>query len=350
MKDKKVGFAIIGCGHISFKHAQALQRIKDAELVAVCDINQEQLNFFLEEYKVNSYSSIEEMLMSEPNIDIVNICTPSGTHARIAVQVAEHKKHLVIEKPIALTLEDSDRIIKACEKNNVKLSVVHPNRFRPAIQELKKRKERGLFGKLSHLNATVRWNRNQEYYDQALWRGTKEMDGGVLMNQAIHNLDLLLWLADDIEEVQAMTTTRFRNIETEDVAIAIIKFKSGALGVIEAATTIYPKNLEESFSIFGEYGSAIISGTTANWIKHWEFKDEQGSISQELVQKIENDPFGVPGHQIILNDMVEAVKNNREPIVTGYAGRNAVKLVLSIIEAAEKKKIVKWNENLKVGV
>ncbi|HEU4963700.1 MAG TPA: Gfo/Idh/MocA family oxidoreductase, partial [Bacilli bacterium] len=264
-----IRFAIVGCGHIAKKHIEGIHKTEGAELAAFCDTNPERLSEFQEQYGVAGYLSLEEMLEADPSIDVVSICTPSGIHAPLAVQAAKAKKHLVVEKPIALTLRDADAIIDACRENGVKLAVVHPNRFRPVVVELRKAIDQGRFGKISHVKATVRWNRNQAYYDQAAWRGTKTMDGGVLMNQAIHNLDLLLWLAGPVVEVGAHTATRLRDIEAEDVAVATLQFDNGALGLIEAAATIYPKNLEESLAIFGETGSAIVGGPTANWIKHW---------------------------------------------------------------------------------
>lgn len=198
----------------------------------------------------------------------------------------------------------------------------------------------GAFGKLSHANATVRWNRNQAYFDQAEWRGTKEFDGGVLMNQAIHDLDLMLWLMGPVESVQAMAATRLRKIETEDVAAAVVQFKNGALGVIEAATTIYPKNLEESLSIFGETASVKVSGRTANFIETWDIEGVSEEESQAAKEQVKADPFGKPGHQWIIEDMVQAVQENRNPIVTGEDGLAPVKLILSILESAETGKKV----------
>jgi UDP-N-acetyl-2-amino-2-deoxyglucuronate dehydrogenase len=339
-----IKFAIVGCGHIANKHIDAIKNVSGAQLAALCDTNIKQLEQFSRDNNVPGYTSIEEMLSHDKSIDVVCICTPSGIHAPLAIKAAEAKKHVIVEKPIALTLGDADAIINACEKNGVKLSVVHPNRFRPAIVELKKAMDDGLFGKISHANATVRWNRNQDYYDQAVWRGTKALDGGVLMNQAIHNLDLLVWLLGEVKDVKAFTATRLRDIECEDVAVASIRFKSGALGVIEAATTIYPKNYEESLSIFGEKGSAIIAGQNANRIKHWVFEALTDDISQQIIKSIDEDPNGISGHQHIISDMIYAIKHNRKPVITGEDGRNALKLVLAIYEAADNSRAVIWDE------
>ncbi|PLT36025.1 Gfo/Idh/MocA family protein [Bacillus sp. V5-8f] len=334
-----IRFAIVGCGHIAKKHAEAITNSEGASLVAVCDTVEDKMKPFVEEYNIKGYTSLEELLQS-PDVDVINICTPSGYHANIAVQAAEAKKHIVVEKPIALTIEDTDRIINACNENGVKLAVVHPNRFRPALIKLKNLMKEGRFGKLSHANATVRWNRNQAYYEQAPWRGTKSLDGGVLMNQAIHNLDLLVWLMGDIEEVYSMDATRLRDIEAEDVSTGVVRFKNGALGVIEAAVTIYPKNFEESISIFGEHGTIKIGGQNANFIEHLVMEGLSEEDVEALKAEIKADPFGKPGHQAIMEDMVLAIKNNREPVVTGEDGKRALQLVISLYESAASRKPV----------
>ncbi|MED1487958.1 Gfo/Idh/MocA family protein [Bacillus smithii] len=330
-----MNFAIVGCGHIAKKHAEAIQNIEGAKLIAVCDKVPQMMEFYIERYSAKPYTDLTEMLRND-DIDVVCICTPSGLHAPLAVDVANAKKHVIVEKPIALTLEDADAIIEACERNNVKLSVVHPNRFRPVVQELKKIVDENRLGKISHANATVRWNRNQEYYDQAPWRGTKAFDGGVLMNQAIHNLDLLLWFMGDVEEVYSMAATRLRNIEAEDVSTGVIRFKNGALGVVEAATTIYPRNFEESLSIFGETGTIKIGGPNAIYFEHINVASLDDETTDYLINKVKEDPFGKPGHQWILEDMIQAIKENRKPIVDGYEGRKALQLVLAFYESAEK--------------
>lgn len=340
-EDKKmINFAIVGCGHIAKKHAEAIKNSEGANLLAVCDTDPNRMTPYVEDYEAQPYEDLDEMLKND-QINVVNICTPSGFHASLAVKCANAKKHIVIEKPIALTLEDTDDIIEACKENDVKLSVVHPNRFRPVMIELKKAMADEKFGKLSHANATVRWNRNDEYYQQAAWRGTKALDGGVLMNQAIHSLDLLIWLMGDVDEVYSMAATRLRNIETEDVSTGVVKFKNGALGVIEAATTIYPKNLEETISVFGEKGTVKVGGVTASLIEHWEMESVNEENVEELKTKIKNNPIGKPGHQCIIEDMVEAIKENREPIVTGEDGRKALQLVLALDQSAENNTPVK---------
>lgn len=332
-------FAIVGCGHIAKKHVVAIDAVKNAQLVAVCDTDQRRMSDFLT-LGIKGYTSYEELL-ADPQIDVVCICLPTGLHADFTVQAAEAGKHVVVEKPMALNLEDADRMIEACNKNGVKLAVVHPNRFRPAVRKLRSRLEAGAFGKIGHANATVRWNRNDVYFAQAPWRGTKAMDGGVLMNQAIHNIDLMLWMMGEAEEVTTYSATRIRKIETEDTSVSIIRFKNGALGLLEAAITLYPKNLEESLSIFGETGTAVIGGPTANWIKTWKFADLSDEEERLAIQQIENDPFGIPGHQCIIQDMVDAFFEGREPIVSGREGRQVLQLVIACQQSAEKNQPIR---------
>lgn len=338
-----INFAIIGCGHIAKKHAEAIRYIEGASLVAVCDKITSNMEYYVETFGAKAYESLSELLLN-PSIDVINICTPSGYHAPIAIQAAKAKKHVIIEKPIALTIEDANAIIVVCKENNVKLSVVHPNRFRPVIMEVRKAMDEGKFGKLSHVNATVRWNRNQSYYDQAPWRGTKSLDGGVLMNQAIHNLDLLTWLIGDVAEVYSMNATRIRNIESDDVAAGVVRFRNGALGVIEAATTIYPRNLEETLSIFGEEGSVKVGGTTASLIEHWNMASMSELEIKELMEKVKENPIGKPGHQCIIEDMMDAIRENRDPLVTGEDGKKALQLVMALYESADSNQPVKLND------
>lgn len=331
-----INFAIVGMGHIANKHIEAIEKAENANLLAICDTNPARLE--IENPNVKKYTDLNNMLEENPDIHVVNICVPSGLHAPLTKIVAEHGRHIIVEKPMSLKLQDAEEMMKYAKENNVKLAVVHPNRFRPAVQRLKEQMDKGAFGKLSHANATVRWNRNQAYYDQAEWRGTKEFDGGVLMNQAIHDLDLMLWLMGPVESVQAMAATRLRKIETEDVAAAVVQFENGALGVIEAATTIYPKNLEESIAVFGETASVKISGRNANYIETWDIDGVTEEEADKLKNEIKEDPFGKPGHQCIIEDMVQAIQENRNPIVTGEDGTAPVKLILAILESAETGK------------
>ncbi|WP_416145279.1 Gfo/Idh/MocA family protein [Planococcus koreensis] len=335
-----MNFAIIGCGFIAKKHALAIENIPTAKLIAVCDRVPEMMDFYAETYDAKTYIDSSAML-KDPNIDVVCICTPSGLHAPIAEQVAAANKHIVLEKPIAMTLEETDRIIDAAKYHNVKLTIVHPNRFRTAVQETKKILDQNLLGKISHANCIVNWNRGQEYYDQAPWRGTKTHDGGVLMNQAIHNLDLLLWFMGNPTEIFSMDATRLRDIEAEDVSTGVIRFENGALANVQAATTVYTKNYEESITIFGEKGTLKIGGPNALYFEHLEVQGLEEQEKKAIIERVKEDPWGTPGHQRIIEEMIIALENGIEPAVTGEDGKKALKLVLAFYESAESEKLIR---------
>lgn len=334
-----INFAIIGCGFIAKKHASAIKNIAGAKLVAVCDKAPEMMEYYSEKYGAKPYEE-SAALLRDPSIDVVCICTPSGSHALLAKEVAEARKHIVVEKPIAMTMEEANQIIDAAHINSVKLTIVHPNRFRTAVQETKKILDQHLLGKISHANCLVNWNRDQLYYDQASWRGTKTHDGGVLMNQAIHNLDLLLWFMGKPVEVFSMEATRLRNIEAEDVSAGIIRFENGAIANVQASTTVYPANFEESISIFGEKGTLKIGGKNALFFEALDIQELDAASILEIVQRTENDPWGLPGHQRIIEDMIFAVDNNSMPAVTGEDGKKVLALVLAFYESAITKKVV----------
>ena len=336
-----MNFAIVGCGFIAKKHAVAIENIEGAKLIAVCDKVDAAMEFYANTYEAATYNDLSEMLSHE-DIDIVCICTPSGFHADLAVEVAETGKHIIVEKPIAMTLEDSAKMLAAAKEYRVKLAIVHPNRYRPVVQELKKLLDSGKLGTISHANCIVNWNRGQEYYDQAPWRGTKQFDGGVLMNQAIHNLDLLLWFMGTPKEVFSMEATRLRKIEAEDVSVGVVRFESGALASIQASTTVYPKNFEESITLFGEHGTVKIGGSNALYFEHLEVAGMEAQEIIELKEKVKNDPWGTPGHQWILEDMVHAIQENCEPAVTGEDGEMALKLVLKMYESANNNIQLKY--------
>jgi len=337
-----MNFAILGCGFIAQKHATAINNIKGANLIAVCDKVETAMIPYVEQYNVKPYTELSEMLKN-PEIDIVCICTPSGYHADNAEEIATAKKHIVLEKPIAMKVEDANRIINAAENNGVKLAVVHPNRFRPVVKKLRELMDSGALGKISHANCIVNWNRNQEYYDQAPWRGTKEHDGGVLMNQAIHNLDLLLWFMGRPTEVFSMEATRLRNIEAEDVSTGVIRFESGALASVQASTTVYPSNFEESITIFGEKGTVKIGGKNALYFTDLIIEGMNELEVTRLKEEIKSDPWGVPGHQCIIEDIISAVKVNRKPAVTGEDGKKALELVQAFYESAYTNKLIHMN-------
>lgn len=329
----KVKFGIIGCGHIAKTHAEEIMALPRAELTAFCDTDPQALQSFTSRYGVKGYREYRKML-DDKDIDVIIICTPSGLHAEMGVMAARSGKHVLVEKPMALTLEDADRLIKACEEEGVLLSVVLQNRFKSSFQMLKSAVEEGRFGKFSHAAITVRWNRNDAYYSNNPWRGKKTTDGGVLMNQAIHSIDILNWLMGQVDSIFAYTATRYRPIESEDVGVAVIKFKSGALGVIEAASTVYPRNLEETIAVFGEKGTVVIGGIKTGEIKTWQFS-EDSEEDKTLPMDAEVTGSKKPGHRAILQDMVKAIETGSSLAVDGREGRKALEIILGAYRSAE---------------
>ncbi|AGA70630.1 putative dehydrogenase [Desulfitobacterium dichloroeliminans LMG P-21439] len=339
-KQKKMRFAIIGCGRIAPKHAESILALEEAELVAVCDIVPEKAQAFADKYGAKPYLFYEEMLEKE-EIDVVTIATESDLHAPIGIICAKAGKHVMVEKPMAMTLASADELIRTCHEAGVKLSVIHQNRYNKSIKLMRQALEEGRFGKLTHGQASVRWNRNDAYYSQAPWRGTKLQDGGVLMNQSIHNIDLLQWTFGPVESVFGYTRTALRKIEMEDVGVAVIKFKSGALGVIEAASTIYPKNIEETLNVFGETGSVIIGGIAVNRVEAWEFSDNEEE-KKKIFAGQENDPPNVYGfgHREVIKDMIDSIHEDRTPAIPGEEGRKALEIILAIYKCQETKEPV----------
>ncbi len=329
---KKLKFAIVGCGRISYKHVEAIINNKEeAELVAVCDVIEENAiekkNDYIskssKEANVNIYTDYKEMLEKE-DIDVVTIATESGYHPEIAINCMDKKKHIICEKPMALSVDDADRMIESAKKNNVKLCVSHQNRFNKPIQQLRKAVEANRFGRLVNGTARILWNRNMGYYHQAPWRGTWELDGGTLMNQCIHNIDLLQWMmGGEIDTVYAQCDTFLRDIEAEDFGAIVIRFKNGAIGIIEGSACVYPKNLEETLSIFGEKGTACIGGLAVNKIETWKFEDGTENEEEDILKAQEGDPDSVYGfgHTPLFKDTIDAVKEDRAPLVSGEEGK-----------------------------
>lgn len=336
---KKLRFAIIGCGRISYKHVEALvANREEAILVATCDIEQEKAEEKKKEYiskldasiKIEVYTDYKDMLNKE-DIDVAVIATESGYHPEIAVYCMNEKKHVIVEKPMALSIEDADRMIKCAKDNNVRLCVSHQNRFNKPIQQLRTAVEENRFGRLVNGTARILWNRNMGYYTQAPWRGTWELDGGTLMNQCIHNIDLLQWMmGGKIDTVYAQCDTFLRDIEAEDFGAIIIRFKNGAIGIVEGSACVYPKNLEETLSIFGETGTVSIGGLAVNKIETWRFADNRDN-EDEILKAQEGDPDTVYGfgHIPLFKDMIDAIKNNREPLINGEEGKKGMSIILA---------------------
>ncbi len=334
LEAKPLRFAVIGCGRIAPNHGQAIAGLPEATLVAAADIVKERAEEFTSRFGGESYRSYKEML-ERTDVDAVCICTPSGLHAEQGIAAAQAGKHVLVEKPMALSLREADALIKACRENGVTLGVVHQNRFNPAIVRLRKALESGRFGQLNMGTAVLRWHRDENYYTQAPWRGTWAMDGGCLMNQTIHCIDLLQWMMGPVESVFAQTATRVRKIEAEDNAAAVLRFRNGALGLIESSVTIYPKNLEETLNLFGTTGTAVIGGVAVNRIEAWRFGDGTDTEDQVLGEQ-KADPASVYGfgHTPLIADFIEAVGSRREPAVSGVEGRKALEIILSIYRSS----------------
>ena len=332
-------YALIGCGRIATNHITAAIN-NNLNIVAVCDILPEKMEAILEKHNLQNsvhikrYTDYKKMI-DENELDLISIAAESGTHAEIALYCIEHRVNLIIEKPIAMSIEDAEKIVRRSDEKNVKVSACHQNRFNLAIQKTRVALEAGRFGKLSHGSINVRWNRNQEYYTQAPWRGTWVQDGGALMNQCIHGIDLLRWMmGDEVEEVYGVTRQQFHHyLEVEDVGMAVLKFKNGAIGTIEGTTNVFPKNLEETLYIFGEDGTVKIGGTSTNNIDVWDFKDEtETDVANKSLEEVTSNVYG-NGHSRLFADVIDAIENDRKPYVDAIAGRNALEIVLAIYKS-----------------
>ncbi|MGG3466178.1 Gfo/Idh/MocA family oxidoreductase [Neobacillus pocheonensis] len=339
-------FAIIGCGRISPNHiAAAIEN--ELEIVALCDIVPENMEDKISTFNLPQstpqYTDYKEMLEKEKP-QLVAICTESGSHGQIALDCIEAGSNLIIEKPIALSLEDADNIIEKAKEHNVKVCACHQNRFNKSIQKIREAVEQERFGRLLHGTAHIRWNRGEDYYKHAPWRGTWEQDGGALMNQCIHNIDLLRWMmGNDIVEVVGMTDNLKHNfIEAEDFGAAMIKFANGSYGIVEGTTNIFPTNLEETLYIFGDRGTIKAGGKSVNIIEEWRFADGKDEPEEVKAKYQENPPtvYGF-GHNPLYTDVIDAIKNDREPYVTAEDGRRALELVLAIYKSAAEGKSVK---------
>lgn len=333
---------------ISHFHAKAIAEIEGASVVACCDTVEERAQGFADEYGCKAYTSLDDMLADE-DVTIVNVCTPSGAHRDLAVAAANAGKHVVVEKPLEITLARCDDIINACQDNGVRLCAIFPSRFSPVNLALKEAIEAGRFGRLTLGDTYVKWWRTQEYYDSGGWRGTWGMDGGgAYMNQAIHQVDLLYWLMGDVVEVNGMTDTlAHERIEVEDVGVATLRFANGAIGVIEATTSAWPGLLKKT-EIHGTQGTAIVEQDD---VLKWEFEEATASddvIRDKFKPGSANtggaaDPKAISyvGHRDQLQDFVSAIAEGREPAVDGIDGRKSVEIILAIYQAAWTKQTVK---------
>jgi len=325
--------ALVGCGRISRRHVQVLTQIPELRLVAVCDLVEARARETAEPLGIPHYTDALEMVKREKP-DVVSILTDSGSHPDVGRLLAPHVPVVVVEKPMALTLEDADRLIETCETHGTRLFVVKQNRFNPAIQQLRRAVDQGRFGKMVLGTVRIRWSRGQDYYDQAAWRGTWKLDGGVFTNQASHHIDLLQWLLGPVESVKSYISTRLVDIEAEDTGVAVLKFTSGALGVVEATTATRPKDLEGSISVLGEKGSVVVGGFSVNRMVTWNFTEP--SPEDDEAQKSITDPPNVYGfgHKPFYEDMLTCLESGKRSMLDGLEGRKSLEIINALYESA----------------
>ena len=325
--------ALVGCGRISRNHFDAIASVDGLRLAAVCDTAEARAREAGAGLGVPWFTSYDAMLR-EAACDAVAIATPSGLHPRHGILAAQVGKHVILEKPMAITLASADELVRACDDARVHLFVVKQNRLNPPVQLLRRAIEKGRFGRIYLANTTVRWTRPQAYYDLASWRGTWEFDGGAIMNQASHYVDLLQWLLGPVDSVIAKTATLARRIEAEDTGIAVLKFRSGALGCIEVTMLTYPKNLEGSITILGEKGTAKIGGTAVNAVEHWAFAEpDPDDALVEAANSPSPNVYGL-GHRGYYRNVLAVLRGEAEPDTDGRGGRKSLELILGIYESA----------------
>ncbi len=340
-------YALIGCGRISTNHIKAALE-NGLEIVGICDVVPDRMQALLEKHNLLKDTTIERFtdyrrMIAEVKPQLVSIATESGLHGEIALFCIEQGVHVIIEKPMAMSMEEAEKILRLSKEKQVKVSACHQNRFNVAVQELRKALEEGRFGQLSHGSVHVRWNRSRDYYRQAPWRGTWEQDGGALMNQCIHGIDLLRWMfGGEIEEVYGQTRRQLHDyLEAEDVGVAVVRFKNGSIATIEGTTNVYPQNLEETLYVFGEKGTVKLGGKSTNTIDVWNFADETKADEEKKSLKEEVKNVYGNGHTSLFADMIQAIQEDRRPYVDGYAGRDALELVLAIYKSQKEGKPVK---------
>lgn len=334
---KKLSFAIVGCGRISYKILSGLvKNEKKIILKAVVDpieskvdiLEEKAKESFKENNKISKYQKLEDMIKNE-KIDVAIISTESGYHEKIALDCLEAGINVIIEKPIAMSIEGAELLVAKAKEKNLKLGACHQNRFNYPIQLLHQAIEEGRMGRVYNGTARILWTRDENYYNQAPWRGTWRLDGGTLMNQCIHNIDLLNWmLGGDVESVYAQTANFARDIEGEDYGAIIIRYKSGKIGIVEGTVTTYPKNLEETLSITGSKGTVVIGGISVNKINNWKIEGDKEDEYLDIDCGDPNCVYGY-GHEALIKDFIEAIENDRNPLVDGEQGMEAMKIILA---------------------
>lgn len=335
-----LSIALVGCGRISKRHLDVIRELPSLRLIGVCDVIKDRADQAAKSSGVPAFYNHVEMCKALMP-DVISVLVESGKHVSVACEVVPYVKKIIIEKPLALVLDDADRLIDTCENSGVGLFVVKQNRYNKPVVKLREALVAGRFGKLALGTVRVRWCRTQAYYDQDSWRGTWAMDGGVFANQASHHIDLLQWMMGPVESVQAYTATRLVDIETEDVGVAALRFSSGALGIIEATTATRPVDLEGSISILGEQGSVVISGFAVNKMETWKFAEPQAgdeSIFESTV--VPPNVYGF-GHLEFYRDVLQCIQTGKRPMLDGLEGRKSLELIIAIYEAAQTRREIR---------
>jgi UDP-N-acetyl-2-amino-2-deoxyglucuronate dehydrogenase len=340
IKDRKIKFALVGCGRIAKNHFDSIESHSDrAELVDICDINYQALKDAEKLTNAKPHENIKDLLNSS-QADVIILTTPSGLHCNQAIMCAEANKHVITEKPMATSWSDGLRMVEECINNNVELFVVKQNRKNPTLQALKRSIDQGRFGKIYSVSINVFWTRPQEYYDSASWRGTWAMDGGALMNQASHYMDLLTWLFGPVDSISSFTATLARKIEAEDSAILNILWKSGALGTMNVSMLAFPKNFEGSIAVIGEKGTVKIGGVAVNKILHWEFFDR--NLEDDEINKLNyevNSVYGF-GHPRYYQNVIDTLQGKASPETNGPEGLKSLELIIASYISAKENRLV----------
>lgn len=345
---EQIYYALIGCGRIATNHVKAVVNNR-LHFSAACDLEPDNIEKLLVKHDLNGnaeiarYTDYRQMIEEHPEINLIAIATSSGSHAEIALYCIERGIHVMIEKPMAMSIADADEIIRKSEEKGVLVSVCHQNRFNIAVQKMRNALEQGRFGKLSHGSIHVRWNRNKDYYEQAPWRGTWAEDGGCLMNQCIHGIDLLRWMmGEGIDTVYGVTRQQQHDyLECEDIGMAVLTFKNGAVATIEGTTNVFPQNLEETLYLFGENGTVKLGGKSTNNIDVWDFADESDAdMENKGLEEQTSNVYG-NGHTSLYADVADAIQHNRKPYIDAEAGRNALEVVLAVYKSAAEGRPVK---------
>jgi len=338
--DRKIKFALVGCGRISANHIDALSTHADrAELVAVCDIDRARLDAAVAKTGAKGFESLEDLLDGS-DADAIILATPSGLHPEQAIRCARAHRHVVTEKPMATRWQDGKEMVRVCDEEGSLLFVVKQNRRNPTLQLVKRAMQKKRFGRVYMVNVNVFWTRPQSYYDSAAWRGTWEFDGGAFMNQASHYVDLLDWLVGPVESVQAYTATLARNIEVEDTGVVSIRWRAGALGSMNVTMLTYPKNLEGSITILGEKGTVRLGGVAVNKIEHWEFAEPDPD--DQLVEQASYETASVYGygHRLYYDNVIRALRGEVAPETDGREGLHSLELLIATYLSARDGKRV----------